>query len=129
MVDSFRGAATRIVANHLALIRSILIDSGDRRALRNVICAKLFRCVCMFSVNNVNAKHNACSAEILSSRHARRKLPSLQKPLFHRTFFNFSNMHLNERRALFSVATNSSFDRVIALRRVTSCAHTRFVAQ
>ncbi|MGB6351306.1 MAG: hypothetical protein WBG10_14890 [Pseudolabrys sp.] len=96
--------------------------------MRIVICAKLFRCADMFSANNVNAKHNACSAEILPSKHARRKLPPLQKPLFHRAFLNFSNVHSSERRALFSVATNSRFDRVIALHRVTSCAHTRFVA-
>jgi len=97
--------------------------------LRIVICAKLFRCADIFAANNVDAKHNGCSAEILSSKHARRELPPLQKPLFHRAFLNFSNMPSNEGRALFSVAINSGFDRVIALHRVTSCAHTRFVAQ
>jgi hypothetical protein len=83
----------------------------------------------MFAANNVDAKHNACSAEILASKQARRELPLQQKPLFHRAFLNFSNMYLNERRALFVVVANASFDCVIVLHRVTSCAHTRFVAQ
>jgi hypothetical protein len=97
--------------------------------LRIIICAKLFHCADIFAANNVDAKHNACSAEILSSKHARRELPPLQKPLFHRAFLNFSNMYLNERRAMFAVVANSFFDRAIALHRVASCAHTRFVAQ
>jgi len=40
--EELRGRLSRIAANHLALIRSILIDSGGPWRSRAVICAKKF---------------------------------------------------------------------------------------
>ena len=40
--DQFGALQDRITANQLALIRSFLIDSECLRALRTVICAKVF---------------------------------------------------------------------------------------
>jgi hypothetical protein len=59
------------------------------------ICAKLFRRADAFAANSVNAKWNACRAKNLPSRRTRNELPLQQKPLFHRSFFNFSGARNN----------------------------------
>jgi len=63
----------------------------------------------------------------LLQKHAREKLPSSQKALFHRMFLNFSDTHTNECHASRLRVINFDFGRVMMQIRVASCAHTRFV--
>jgi hypothetical protein len=86
----FGALQDRITANHPALIRSFLIDFDCPRVPQAVICAKFFHRADAFAANSVNAKWNARRAKNLPSRRTRNELSLQQKPLFHRSFFNFS---------------------------------------
>jgi hypothetical protein len=113
--------------NHPALIRPILIDSDGQRAFHNAICAKKFQCNNALAANSVHTKRNARGAKILVQKRAFRKLPSMQKALFHRAFLNFSDARTNECRVSHARAINFDFDRAMMQSCVASCAHTCFV--
>jgi hypothetical protein len=101
----------RITPNHLALIRSFLIDSGRLRPPHAAICAKLFRRADALAGNNIDAKHNARCAKKSPPKHMCGEIPSLQKPLFYRTFLNFFDACAFARHVLFDHAINFNFDR------------------
>jgi hypothetical protein len=102
----------------LALIRSFLIDSARQRALNYVVCAKKFRCGDALAANKLDAKCNAHGAKIMMQNCATRKLPPMQKALFHRVFLNFSDARENECRASRARVFNFDFDRVMLQRHV-----------
>jgi len=76
------------------------------------ICAKLFRRADALADTNNDAKHNARCAKKSSPKDMRGEIPSLQKPLFHRTFLNFFDACAFARHVLFDHAINFNFDRV-----------------
>jgi hypothetical protein len=116
--DNFWPLLTRIRANHLAPIRSFLIDFASRRAPRIVVCAKFFDRADPFAANSVNAKWIASLARKWSPECDRNELPSLQKPLFHRTFLNFFAVRMNFHQPMRTRVAKFEFDRVIALHCV-----------
>ena len=126
-VDKFCASERRITANHLALIRSFLINSAGQRGLHNAGCAKKFCHSNTRAANCVSVNCNARGAKFVLQKRALWKLPSLQKALFHRMFFNFSNARAKVRSVSLLRAINFNFDRATMQKRVVSRAHTRFV--
>jgi hypothetical protein len=104
-----------------------LIDSGGQRALHNLICAKIFQHFDALAANIINAKRNARGVEILLQKHARGKLPSMQKALFHRAFLKFSDARTKDCRVSHVRTIIFDFVRAMMQKCVASCAHTRFV--
>ena len=108
-------------------IRSFLIDSGCLKALRTVICAKLFHRADVLIVNSVNLN---CSAHCTrnSSPMTRCVQPlSLYKSLFHRIFFNFPQTAQKFATTIESARQQFDFDHTIALHRVARCPSTRLL--
>jgi len=91
--------ANRRAANHLALIRSFLIDSGHSRASREANCAKFF--CAAFASHRVNSGAKFCAhardsnCRTALTAHQRR----CKKPLFHRCFCNMRAMYAQCRSA------------------------------
>jgi len=80
---------TVFAANHLALIRSFLIDSGIVTPLREASCANFFCCVHKRAAVARVRKTNAKFRKFYTRARAVRKLCARKKSLFHRNFCNF----------------------------------------
>jgi hypothetical protein len=78
----------RIGANHLTLIRSILIDFDHPQGSSTVVCAKNFQHTDVLPTNSGNANRGACDAQYLSPNCFHGVIPPTKKTLFHRAFLH-----------------------------------------
>jgi len=98
-----------------------------KTALRNVVCAKLFRCANMVAGESIGARHNAFCAENLSAKCICSAHWSLHNSLFHHSFWNFRARFANFCRAVCARALVSHTCRQNALQHVGHRSRARFV--
>ena len=107
--DRLVARQTRITPNHLALIRSFLIDSGRLRLLYDIICAKLFRRADARAATGVNAR----VAKKFAAQTRGRQNTVVTKTLISSRVFNFFDARAFKRRVPFDRANSFNFDRAI----------------
>jgi len=87
-------------ANHLALIRRFLIDSGAHAPRRERLCAKIFCNAYRFVAISVNGKRARPSMILRHRFRFAVQRDCCKKCRFHRCFFNIGKMRANYRECV-----------------------------